>query len=229
MKAKVSMAVMAIFAFIVIFGCSKQEQPIKEEPLPEPETVVKNEQGFDYLFYEEDSIVFALNKDKKISFKSSPQVFFVSKWNTPDLFLTPDSTWTGCAWDGCGFTGYDEGDGFVYYYSEYHAYSDKFKKETGDSIIQVIKKFPRDGVTRDVRQTCWWLATVKEYDYKTLEEGLRNMTCMSEGYDNYINCLVEIVQSYPGETDKEKIMAFTQEIRIDKPSQWDAWNWPGYY
>lgn len=199
---------------------AKKIEPAK--PLPDP-------------YFSRDSAVFAgVYAPKKFNAADYHRVFFVKNWNTPDFY--PDGQWTGCAWDGDAFLGAEYGDS-VYYLYHYSACSKEF---AGKSTI-IERKFPRNGVVRDPRNTCWWLSCMNDSEFRTdLTKpskfiGLDLFLAKAARIDtqaelqSYLQWLKHDILITPGLTIKEKIVNYTKLCVPGDPKTWDAWKWPGYY
>ncbi len=220
--------VMLVALIMFTIGCGCEE---KKSLTANIEKEVKSAPQHDY-YYILDSILFAENNGRtNFHFnKDKAEIWLIKKWNTPEYYSKPEGIPTYNILDGGAFMGYDAGDGFVYFLSEY-IFNSEYKKIIGDSTIIIEKCFPRDGVTRDVRQTCWWISSIKDYDLKNFDrEALCSVTCINPNeFGPYMDYLKKLILECPGNTVKDKLLNFTKKIRTDNPSHWDAWKWPGYY
>lgn len=221
---------------IVVIACCSCNRNSEVVNNSATDAIASIEHDFGYSL---DSSVFAAYKGYKPVFqKSQAVVWFVSKWNTPGIFAA-DTSWDGCAWDGCMFYGFLKGN-YVYYPSTYQCYSEEYAKESGQSSIATEMGFPKNGVTTDVRQTCWWISFVmglvqNDSTDVELDEFIEEATCCQGGsgdveeFKDYLVDLKIKILEMPGKSNKRKIINYTAQVLSGKPETWDAWEYPGYY
>ncbi|HEU0085997.1 MAG TPA: hypothetical protein VFQ59_03520 [Candidatus Paceibacterota bacterium] len=205
--------------------------PDAPEIKAQPEVEIVRGPVDEYNYFRDSSIFHDFKNHEFIYNKSGARIYHVLNWNTPDMYSVGEESayWTGVSWDGNTFLGYPKGD-YVYYVEEYTGSTREFK----DSVITIERKFPKKGVTRDVRLTAWWQMTVGEFysrDNFTIDEFLiEGLVLRNKGkkFPKYQEAIKEKIMNTEGTDLKEKIIAFTSETLGDSKN-WDPWRWPGYY